>query len=182
MGKFRIVKSKKQYPDPAQTFDQFYSMWADDLHRIAFKEAWKFRRADPSEELDECKAELHHSFWLAYLYWRPAAGDFGKFFWSIWLNRIATVVRHHSAAKRLGTTVELTESTEVVHSAWHPSMSMDEFQLLHLPLFQCHPMERPIITMLAQGFSPAEVKRSFGHRLYHEVIEVWKEHYINSIK
>ena len=179
--KFRIVTNPKQYPDMFDTFEEFYALWAADLVKIAYSDAWKFRATD-SDGMGECMAELHSSFWQAYMHWRPAMGQFGKFFWSIWLNRLSSINRHNSAEKRRGQVVELTESTEDDFSGWHPSLGQEEWQIIHLPLFKCHPMEQPVITMLAQGFRPTDVEALVGRSMYRQVTRRWKAAYLQWIE
>lgn len=171
--KFRIVKSPKQHPDPDVTFEEFYAYWRDDLHRIATKDAWRFRSTDSSEQRNEAEAEVYFAFWSAYLYWSPLKGDFGKLFWSIYLNRLHTHARKSLTYKRTAELVSYSSAEGMAESFAAP----EEQSYEHLPLFGCHPNERQVIVMLSEGYRPTDVWEVVGKKTYYEVMKTWKMHY-----
>lgn len=171
--RFRIVPSPKQHPTPDISFEQFYSYWRDDLHRIATKDAWRFRKADTSEQRNEAEAEVYFAFWSAYLHWSPRKGDFGKMFWSIYLNRLHTHARRSLTSKRTGELVSYSSSESMAESFAAP----EEEHGVDLPLFGVHPYERQVITMLSQGYRPTDVCEVVGKKTYYEVLALWKAEY-----
>lgn len=171
--RLKIVASPKQYPTPDVPFDAFHGYWKDDLRKIAHSHSWRLRKSSYGDDIiKEAEAEVYFAFWTAYLHWRPDLGEFGKLFWTIWLNRLHTVARSTTAAKRTGELISYSTSAE-----WAETLAVAE-EVPDLPIYGIHQYEELVIKMLAEGYRPSDVREVVGRKAYNEVVTLWRGAYL----
>lgn len=162
-------KNPKLYPGLDEDYNDFYRRWEADLDRISYRYAYRFGLWRGVRDVDECRSELNDAFWCAFLNWKPGVGiHFGLYFWVIWSNRLRMRARSLAAQKRQMQVVSLYgDNNELVHDPIDP-MSMYE-----IPLFNIDPSEEEIITLLAQGYRPTELRQVFGRYHFDKVQKEW---------
>jgi hypothetical protein len=107
-------------------------------------------------------------WWEAVLHWQPGKGEFGKLFWSMWHNHMASYGRKVKAEKR---PLEVT----TVDSDGYDTLDRHVDPPYRFLTYTGDDDEQIVIGMLALGYLPGEVSSVVGRRTYYKTISKWKE-------
>ena len=150
-----------------QEFEDFYRLWETDLNAIAGAYSYRFKSGWSSDHRQDAQSAVRLVWWQAVMLWKPSRGDFGKLFWSMWKNHMASVGRKTLAEKRPTQIVTFDHPDEYMFT-----VCIDYTDLL---TYTDSEEEHAVIGMLALGYKPTEVCKVVGRRTYYRITNQWKE-------
>ncbi len=156
-----VVKRSRQKP-----FEEVLNEWHSDL--VAF--SWTQKVIGWNQE--DVFVELQVALWKAWETYKPWRGDFGVYFWSIFLNHKGMQIRRHMAERRRAQEIPFTyEELMALSPLVYPNEVMPaptEFVGTGVP--------HAVWNLLSIGYTADEVQVGLGlkKRDYYKIIHEWQ--------
>ena len=141
-------------------FDEVYEKFAEDIKVTALSQRV------PGLDYDDVVSEMSACLWIAWNKDKQPDMPFGKFWWSLWLNRKADLIRSSHRMKR---------PQNVIHVWSHELMDQNYLHEL-IPSCSGTRLQQNVWKMLAVGYTPTEVQTCLGisRRTYYGIIQRWR--------
>lgn len=124
----------------------------------------------PGMDTDDIFAEMIECLWRAHCSFRISSGiSIERYWWSIWMNRKADLVRRNTAMKRDCSNETLVDDVFEEHHPLTP-----EPVVVPAPTFDSVSVR--VWSMLADGYGPKEVMARCGisQRRFYEIVRQWR--------
>lgn len=137
--------------------------WDD--HWESFVQRSARRQTIPGFEADDVANEMRWTIWEASKTYRPEKGDFGKYWWSCWVNRRINYLESFYAKKR----------PKIANISVPDTGYFDQLAIPKCPVHDA--LSQAIWIKLALGDTPTEVQRDLriSRRRYYSTIQRLRE-------
>lgn len=119
----------------------------------------------PGLEPEDVASEMMLCLWRACQTWTEAKGQFAPYWWSLWLNRKADIIRQYNAGKRI--------HPIPVETLPEPGYGV---RLFPYPPEMSDPVGRLVWMDIAVGYTPTEVRKRhrLSSRKYYSMLAKWR--------
>lgn len=160
--RLRIIRTRTE-----DAFGDVYNEWLPVIQRNARKQ---FVKGWNHEDIE---AMMLYCLWVAFKKHTPSRGDFGVYFWSIWLTERRQQARRYRALKRAAIELPFTyEELVALNPIVYPGMLLPTPEKVVID----EKLGEMVWILLAIGYLPGEVKEILGlsNRRYYALIEAWR--------